>query len=67
MNAYGIEFLARDRLDQFAREARADGLLRTEPGTGRSWLATIGRLLRRPGRRPGIDVPSASAARPNIV
>ena len=67
MNYYSIEFLARDRLEQFAREARAADLRRTEPGTGASWLATMVGLLRRLARRPAMDLSSASAARPKII
>jgi hypothetical protein len=68
VNPYTIEFLARDRIDQFAREARAGDLLPREPGTEPSWLASIVGLVRRLTRRPGLDSPSGSAAtRPHIA
>lgn len=62
MNPYTIEFLARDRIDQFAREARAGDLRPRESGTELLWLASIVGLVRRITRRPGLDSPSGSAA-----
>jgi len=68
VNHYTIEFLARDRLDQFAREARAGDLRPKGPSTEPSWLASVVGLVRRLTRRPRVDSPSGSAAaRPHIA
>jgi hypothetical protein len=62
VNHYACEFLARERLDQFAREARAWDLRLSEPSTEPLLLARIFGLVRRLISRPGLDSPSGSGA-----
>ena len=62
MNYYSTELLARDRLDQFAREARAGDLRPIQPGIEPFGLATVVGLVRRLTRKPRLESPSASAA-----
>ncbi len=62
MNHHTIEFLARDRIDQFAREARAGRMHPSEPGGERASIANIVGLLRRLSRRPSLHSPSGAAA-----
>jgi hypothetical protein len=61
MNYYSIEFLAREHLDQLAREARAADVLRSARGTEASSLASIVALVRRLTHRPRVESPSGSA------
>jgi hypothetical protein len=62
MNHYACEFLARERLDQFAREARAWDSRSSEPGTAPSLAGRILGLLRRLTNQPRLDSPSGSSA-----
>jgi hypothetical protein len=62
VNHYACEILARERLDQFAREARAWDLRATEPSTKPLLLARIVGLVRHLISRPGLDSPPGSSA-----
>jgi hypothetical protein len=68
MNHHTVEFLARERLNELAREARTWDMRPSEPGTERSSIASIVDLVRRLSRRPALNSPSGpAAAGPHIV